>query len=115
MDLDALSRIRSMLVLGIDYVHLLRKLRMELRNVGLRTRCLEVYLGSDGGQPLLKKRLILARREIYLPVGRVMDVRMSPLLYTVPDEHPLRSERASFGAGREGISRGYPWAFYPFS
>ena len=49
MDLDALSRIRSMLVLGIDYVHLLRKLRMELRSVGLRTRCLEVYLGSDGG------------------------------------------------------------------
>ena len=49
MDLDALSRIRSMLVLDIDYVHLLRKLRMELWSVGLRTRCLEVYLGSDGG------------------------------------------------------------------
>lgn len=49
MDLDALSRIRSMLVLDIDYVHLLRKLRMELRNVELRTRCLEVYLGSGGG------------------------------------------------------------------
>ena len=81
MDLDALSRIRSMLVLGIDYVHLLRKLRMELRNVELRTRCLEVYLGSDGGQPLLKKRLILARREVYLSLGRVIDGRMPSFIY----------------------------------
>ena len=61
IDLDALSRIRSMLVLGIDYVHLLRKLKMELRSVGLKTRCLEVYLGSDGGQSLFEKRPTLAR------------------------------------------------------
>ena len=61
MDLDALSRIRSMLVLGIDYVHLLRKLRMELWSVGLRTRFLEVYLGSGGGQSLFEKRPTLAR------------------------------------------------------
>ena len=47
--------------LGIDYVHLFQKLRMELRSVRLRTRCLEVYLGSGGGQSLFEKRPTLAR------------------------------------------------------
>ncbi len=61
MDLDALSRIRSMLVLGIDYMHLLQELKVEPRSVGLRTRCLEVYLGSGGGQSLFEKRPTLAR------------------------------------------------------
>ena len=81
MDLHALSRIGSMLVLGIDYVHPFQKLRMELRSVGLRTRCLEVYLGSGGGQSLFEKRPTLARWKVCLSLGRVIDVWMPPFTY----------------------------------
>ncbi len=41
----------------------------------------EVYLGSEGGLPLFKKRLILARRGVYLSLGRVIDGRKPSFIY----------------------------------
>ncbi len=54
---------------------------MSLSIEGAEFMAKEVYLGSEGGLPLFKKRLILARREVYLSLGRVIDGRMPSFIY----------------------------------